>query len=144
MTTGNLLHAMAYLVLDSYLKVSQTETTTSDTKESIILTFHTHLTRDFATHRKVSHYASLQNLTPRYFSTTIKAISGYTPLHWINTAVAAEAKRLMRNSKMSIKEIAYSLNFASPTFFTRWYREFTGETPSQYRSRCRITLSLND
>lgn len=144
MMTDNLINALAYLVLDSYLNVTQTETKNSDTKESIMLAFHADLSRDYLTHRKVSHYAGLQNLTPRYFSTAIKAISGYTPLYWINTAVAAEAKRLMRNSNMSIKEISYSLNFPSPTFFTRWYRVCTGETPSQYRTRCRIILAHNN
>lgn len=140
MTISNLLHVLAYLVMDTYLNVSQTETPTSDTKESIMMNFHSNLSRDFATHRTVSYYARLQNLTTRYFSSIIKGVSGNTPLYWINIAVAAEAKRLMRNSKMSIKEIAYKLNFTSPTFFTRWFREFTGETPSQYRSRYRITL----
>ncbi len=141
LTIGNLLHVLAYIVLDSYLNVNHSETTVSDTKEAIMMNFHANLSRDFAIHRSVAYYASLQNLTPRYFSTTIKNVSGNTPLYWINIAVAAEAKRLMRNSKMSIKEIAYKLNFTSPTFFTRWFRECTGETPSQYRSRCRITLS---
>lgn len=141
MMTENLLHALAYMVLDSYLNVCQTETKSSDTRETIMLTFHDNLSRHFATHRKVSHYAKLQNLSTRYFSTTIKELSGHTPLYWINTAVVAEAKRLIRNSNMSIKEIAYHLNFASPTFFTRWYRDTTGETPSHYRTRCRIILS---
>lgn len=141
MTIDNLVNVLAYLVLDSYHNVNQQETRSSDTKESIMLAFHSDLTRDYTRHRKVAHYAALQNLSTRYFSVTVKAISGYSPLFWINTAVCGEAKRLMRESKLSIKEIAYSLNFASPTFFTRWYREFTGETPSDYRSRYRITLS---
>lgn len=139
--TSNLLNVLAYLVLDSYMNVNQTVTNCSDTKESIMFTFHANLTRDFTKHRQVAHYAKLQNLTPRYFSTVIKTVSGYTPIYWINTVVASEAKRLMRNSKMSIKEIAYYLNFASPTFFTRWYRNYTGETPSEYRNRFRITLA---
>lgn len=141
MTIDSLVNVLAYLVLDSYHNVNQQETRSSDTKESIMLAFHSDLTRDYTKHRNVGHYAALQNLSPRYFSATVKAISGYSPLFWINTAVAGEAKRLMRESKLSIKEIAYSLNFASPTFFTRWYREFAGETPSDYRSRYRITLS---
>lgn len=141
LTIDSLIHALAYLVLDTYLNVSQTAINNSDSKESIMRQFHMALSRDYISRRKVSHYARLQNLTPRYFSTTIKAISGYSPLYWINTTVAGEAQRLMRNTKKSIKEIAYELNFASPTFFTRWYRQFTGETPSQYRTRSRIALT---
>lgn len=137
----NLIRAMAYLIMDSYLNVRQIDSKSSDTKESILATFHTHLSRDFVAHHNVAHYAELQNLTPRYFSTTIKAVSGYAPLFWINSALSAEAKHLMRESKLSIKEIAYTLNFPSPTFFTRWYRQLTGETPSKYRARCRIMVA---
>lgn len=141
MISANFMNVLAYVVLDSYMDANQVEVKSSDAKESIMLAFHTHLSRDFSTHRSVGHYARLQNLTPRYFSTAVKAVSGNSPLYWINSAVAGEARRMMRDTKMSIKEIAYCLNFASPTFFTRWYREFTGETPSQYRTRTRITLA---
>ncbi len=144
MITSSLTHAMAYLVLDSYINASQSATRSSNAGESIMMRFQSDLTRDFKRHRMVAHYAELQNLSPRYFSTTIKAVSGYTPLYWINTAVVAEAKRLMRDSKKSIKEIAYALNFASPTFFSRWYRTCTGDTPSRYRTLCRITIVQKD
>lgn len=140
-TVDHLLYALAYLIIDSYLSVNHGEGRCSTAKESIMMAFQAHLSRDYATHRNVSHYAGLQNLTTRYFSTCIKMISGYTPLYWINSAVAAEAKRLIHDTNMSIKEIAYQLNFASPTFFTKWYRQFTGETPSQYRARCRVALA---
>ncbi len=144
MTADSLVNALTFLVLDSYMNVRQTVIKSSDTKEGIMLAFHAALMRDYAVHRNVAHYAALQNLSPRYFSTTIKAVSGYTPLYWINTVVVAQAKRMMRNTNLSIKEVAYNLNFNSPTFFTRWFRECTGETPSQYRTRRRITITHDD
>ncbi len=141
MTTDSLINALTFLILDSYVYVRQTAIKSSDTKEAIMLAFHDALIRDYASHRNVAYYASLQNLSPRYFSTTIKTVSGYTPSYWINTVVIAKAKRMMRNTNMNIKEVAYKLNFTSPTFFTRWYRELTGETPSDYRTRYRITIA---
>lgn len=141
MTIDSLWHALAYQILDSYLNVSQIETQGRGIKETIMHTFQVDLNRDFITHRNVSHYAALQNLSSRYFSTTIKEISGHSPLHWISLAVVVEAKRLMRDSNISIKEIGYALNFTSPTFFSRWFRHFAGETPTAYRTRSRITLS---
>ncbi len=141
MATDSLVNALTFLVLDSYINVRQTIIKSSDTKEAIMLAFHKALMHDYSTHRNVAYYAALQNLSPRYFSTTIKAVSGYSPLYWINMVVIAQAKRMMRNSNISIKEVAYNLNFTSPTFFTRWYREYTGETPSEYRARYRITVA---
>lgn len=141
LTLDSLWHALAYLILDSYMNVRQLETQGRGIKETILANFQANLSRDFITHRNVAYYASLQNLSPRYFSTVIKEISGQTPLHWISVAVVTEAKRMMRDSNKSIKEIGYELNFTTPTFFTRWFRHFTGESPSSYRKRSRITLS---
>ncbi len=141
MTTDSLLNALIFLVMDSYVNVRQTVIKSSDTKEAIMLAFHADLLRDYATHRNVAYYAALQHLSTRYFSTSIKSVSGYTPMYWINTVVISQAKRMMRDSSISIKEVAYGLNFASLTFFSRWYRECTGETPSEYRTRYRITMA---
>ncbi len=141
LTSDYLVNALAFLVLDSYLYVRQTVIRSSHAKESIMLAFHEALMRDYATHRTTAYYAALQKLSPRYFSTSIKAVSGYTPMFWINTVVVSQAKRMMRDSNISIKEVAYNLNFKSPTFFSRWFREFTGETPSEYRTRYRIAIA---
>lgn len=141
LTLNSLWHALAYHILNSYVNVRQLETNARGVKEAIMLNFHNDLTRDCSKHRTVAHYAQLQNLSPRYFSTSVKEVTGKPPLHWISLAVVAEAKRLMRDTNMSIKEIGYELSFTSPTFFSRWFRQFAGETPTTYRTRRRITLS---
>jgi AraC-like DNA-binding protein len=46
-----------------------------------------------------------------------------------------EAKKLLVNSSMSIKEILYSLNFKDPAYFNKFFKNKAGETPSQFRIR---------
>ena len=38
---------------------------------------------------------------------------------------------------MSIKEIAYQLNFESPDYFSSKFRSKTGHKPSEYRNQTR-------
>lgn len=128
---------LTYQILEAYTSVHTPDKGFKNSKDTIMLTFQADLMRDCAVHRDVSHYAALQKLTPRYFSTVIKEVSNMTPLNWIVLSVVSEAKKLMIETRLSVKEISYKLNFASPSFFSRWFKQYTGETPSEYRSRIR-------
>lgn len=43
------------------------------------------------------------------------------------------AKDLLRFTQYSIKEIAYSLNFESPDYFSTQFRKKVGKKPSDFR-----------
>ena len=107
-------------------------------KDSVVLEFQAMLKRECFHHKDVAYYASAQGLTPRYFTTIIREMTGKPASYWINQAVIVEAQHLMLDNSISLKEITFRLNFSSQTFFSRWYRQSTGETPSQFRKRNRI------
>ena len=44
-------------------------------------------------------------------------------------------KAMMMTTKMSIKEIAYRLNFESPDYFSSRFRMKTGMKPSEFRKQ---------
>ncbi|MBQ2728616.1 MAG: AraC family transcriptional regulator [Alistipes sp.] len=85
--------------------------------------------------RNVGFYAKLLNLTPKYFSTAIKEVSGKTAARWIDEAVILEAKTLLKYSGMSIQEIAYELNFSTQSFFGKYFKQHTGDSPSRYKHK---------
>nr|WP_262901682.1 helix-turn-helix transcriptional regulator [Chryseobacterium sp. OSA05B] len=60
-----------------------------------------------------------------------KHVFGKTPLSLINEEVVKETKRLMLLGKHSIVEIAYELNFNSPSNFSSFIKKNTGKTPKQ-------------
>ncbi|MGI6218916.1 MAG: helix-turn-helix domain-containing protein [Bacteroidaceae bacterium] len=85
--------------------------------------------------RSISFYANELYVTPKYFSTVIKKISGQSPVDWINDCVIREAKAMLRFSSMSVQEIAYNLNFSSQTFFGKYFKRLTGITPGEFRAQ---------
>ena len=85
-------------------------------------------------HRDTIFYARRSNLSPKYFSTVIREHSGATPSEWIIQNVIAEAKHLLSDRSSSIKEVAEMLNFPTQADFTKYFRRYTGVTPSAYRS----------
>ncbi|MDY6114332.1 MAG: helix-turn-helix domain-containing protein, partial [Alloprevotella sp.] len=72
-------------------------------------------------------------LTPKYLSEVVKAVSGQTAGQWITTFVVSEAKRLLSDTSLSIKEIAQALHFTSQSFLGKYFKNATGLSPSDYR-----------
>lgn len=53
----------------------------------------------------------------------------------IRAARLRRAQTLLRQTRLSITEVAYRAGFRSPAYFTQCFREDFGMTPSQFRRR---------
>lgn len=85
--------------------------------------------------RSVGFYARQLCITPKYLTTLIKRISGKSVSEWIDNYVILEAKTLLKYSNMSVKEIAYYLNFPNQSFFGSYFKRNAGMSPSQYKAK---------
>ena len=65
----------------------------------------------------------------------VKALTGYSPVELVKMVRMKKASYLLTTTEMSISEIAYQLGFSTPSYFTRVYKEFWGETPLSTRER---------
>ena len=84
--------------------------------------------------RRVDFYASKLCVTPKYFSSVVKQVSGKSPVKWIDGVVMEEVQYLLKYSSISIKEIAYQLNFPNLSFFGKYFKRYTGVSPLRYRA----------
>jgi AraC-like DNA-binding protein len=81
----------------------------------------------------------IQNLVPEmatnraYIFEAIKAITGKTPMVFINYLRLDEAKRLLDNSNLTIETIALDCGFTTSSTFYRQFRERYRITPAEYR-----------
>jgi len=82
---------------------------------------------------RVQDYASAQNLNPNYLSNVIKTKTGKPIATWIADKTIVEAKSLLQNSTISIKEITYKLGFSETAHFSNFFKKHTQTSPIQYR-----------
>jgi AraC family transcriptional activator of pobA len=82
---------------------------------------------------RVQDYADLQNLHASYLTNVIKSKTGKPISTWITEKTIAEAKSLLQNDSMAIKEIAYLLGFAEATHFSNYFKKYTDTSPAQFR-----------
>jgi signal transduction histidine kinase/DNA-binding response OmpR family regulator/streptogramin lyase len=61
----------------------------------------------------------------------LKALTGKSATLYIRTIKLLKAKKMIQEKTGNISEIAYSLGFSSPTYFTRCFKEEFGYPPSE-------------
>lgn len=91
------------------------------------------VSRYAARERSIPFYADKLCLAPHYLSTLIKESSGLTVMHWVNQVAVKEIKVWLAYSDESIAQIAYHLNFPSPSSLSKFFKRETGMTPNEYR-----------
>ena len=122
-----------YEILNMYFANQPMQPLPQNKKDVIFQNFMLALFRLYRKERDVAYYAKMQHITPRYFSTIIKEKSGNSALQWIVQMVITEAKQLLEGSDLSIKEIANQLNFPTQSFFGKYFKQYVGISPKEYR-----------
>ena len=63
----------------------------------------------------------------------VKKASKRTPNEWIDKYVVLEIRLLLKNSTMSVMQIAQEMNFPNQSFLGKYFRERVGISPRKYR-----------
>jgi len=126
---------ICYELLNIYFNNEPQTPLPQDKKDKIFQNFMITLYRYYHQERDVTFYANKQCLSARYFSSVIKEKSGSSALQWIIQNVITEAKYLLDNTDLSIKEIATKLNFPTQSFFGKYFKQYVGISPKEYRNK---------
>lgn len=101
--------------------------------ENILRQFMQHLHDPAQPYLNVNEYASLFNITPKYFSSVCKRLTGKTANQLISDEIVRSAQISLRDSSKSVKQIAALMGFKNQSHFGRFFRQQTGVSPQQYR-----------
>jgi AraC-like DNA-binding protein len=85
--------------------------------------------------RRVDDFASQLNVTPKYLSTLLKETMSRRPSEMIHFYTLKAIERRLRYTDMTMQEIANDLHFANASFFGKYFKEHTGMTPMEYRTK---------
>lgn len=130
---------ICYEILNMYFTNQPLQPLQQGKKDVVFQNFMLSLFCFYRKERDVSFYARMQHITPRYFSAIIKEKTGDSALQWIVRMVITEAKQLLEESDLSIKEIADQLNFPTQSFFGKYFKQYVGVSPKEYRNNTATT-----
>ena len=88
--------------------------------------------------RTVQFYADKLNITPKYFNSICKQISGKTASTLICEEITNMARALLKDPELSIKQIAIQLGFVNQSHFGSFIRRETGFSPQHLRKESQL------
>jgi len=80
-----------------------------------------------------SDFAAQYGLSLNYLNRMVKKSTGRTVGSWIDTVRVTRAKRLLRDTDSSMIDIAVAVGLDDQSYFARFFKKHTGETPSEFR-----------
>lgn len=127
-----------YLLELFYTVMSGTEENTENinitNQKSIIYRFEKLVEQNYTTEHYPKFYADKLAITANYLNFICKNFSGKKAGEIIRDRVILEAKRLLVNSEFSISQIAFQLGFDDNSYFTKFFKTFSGNSPSEFRN----------
>jgi AraC family transcriptional regulator len=88
-----------------------------------------HVAEEFSLER----LAAQAGLSKFHFQRLFKTAVGVSPSQYLIDLRVNEARRLLRETKMSVIDVALEVGYANPSHFAQLFRRETGLSPSNYR-----------
>lgn len=103
----------------------------------LVLAFWDLVEQHFTDRHRVADYAAELGITPNYLNEIVKEQTAHNAGAIIQARLLLEAKRLAYFSDRTSQEIASHLGFPDPAYFSRFFKQQSGQTLSQFRSMIR-------
>ena len=84
--------------------------------------------------QSVTDYAQVLEVTPNYLNKTVKNRTRRTAIDWIEIARINIAKQLLKDPRMSVAEVSARTGLPDQSYFSRFFKKKTGQTPSEFRN----------
>jgi len=88
----------------------------------------------FANDLSLRRVAKAVNLNAAYLSEKFRGVAGERFVDYIARTRFEQARRLLRNSNLSVKTAAFESGFQSLSQFNRVFEKLSGKSPTMYRA----------
>jgi len=128
------------LMLQVFILINRINTDNKETQQplynyTLLKTFQKLIEKNFVTLKLPKDYAELLYITPNHLNALCNDLLGISAGEVIRNRILLEAKRLLINLNLTISEISYQLNFNDNSYFTKFFKKYTGLTPEEFRKR---------
>ena len=106
---------------------------TFSVREKLANDFKALLSKFFLEKKDVAFYAQRLHVTPKHLSDVLLEETGQSAKTLINDHIFFEARSLLRQTSMPVKEICHCLGFSDAANFIRAFKKREGITPQAYR-----------
>lgn len=91
------------------------------------------VSKKFKENNDVAFYADSMNISPRYLAQVCKRVGDRSPKQIIDEYLVRELQRLLHTTDNSIQQIASDTGFRSQAHLSKFFKNITGVSPTEYR-----------
>ncbi|MEI5984986.1 MULTISPECIES: helix-turn-helix domain-containing protein [Sphingobacterium] len=102
-------------------------------KQEIALAFKQLVHLHFNKHKTVDFYADKLAVSINYLNRCVSSVFNKSSKELILEVAIIHSQLLLLETNKSVASIAYELDFADPSYFTRLFKKIVGISPSEYR-----------
>lgn len=81
----------------------------------------------------VSDYAARLGVSTGYLNRVVRNKTFRAPMDWVGLSRLGKARDLLRNTRMSMAEVAVAVGIDDQSYFARFFKKMTGMSPREYR-----------
>lgn len=123
------------LCLSERIRKDHLETNDQSVYQEDFLTFQRLLNKNLLKNRQVQFYADQMDISTKKLNRITHQFFHKPAKSYINEQLILEMKRLLMNTALSVKEIAYHSGFEEPTNFVKFFKKHTDLTPAAFRKQ---------
>jgi len=105
-----------------------------DVESQLFKDFSLLVEQNYKTLRSVTEYANRLGISPKSLTKHFQKNGSQTPSDFIKNRIILEAKRQLIYSSDSVKQIAFSLGFNDPAYFSRFFTKSTTKSPLLFKT----------
>lgn len=133
--TSSILAAMIYDLCNATNRIRITTSHRHSRSQQVFTQFVKLVEQNFRHERHVAWYSEQLNVSPKTLLEMVKRVSQRTPNEWLDIYTTLEIRLLLKNTTLSVKEIADKLHFGTQSSLGKFFKEHVGISPSNYRRK---------
>ncbi|MEH6659030.1 AraC family transcriptional regulator [Leeuwenhoekiella marinoflava] len=139
-----ILKALLKVFLLKLIQLKEQHFTMQDINEKRVYEFMMLLELNYHEERTAAFYADKMNISSKRLNQILKEKLSKTGMQLIHDRLVLEAKRQMIHSENTIKEIGFNLGFKDRSYFSRFFKGHTNQTPQEFQNQAKSYVQQHD
>lgn len=102
-------------------------------KEKVVQAIRLQMHKNWDNKFDLQELASQFNVSYEWFRKAFKKVTGSSPNQYLQNIKIEKTSQLLRQTSMTVAEVAYKAGYESEFYFSRIFKKRTGLSPSEYR-----------
>lgn len=139
-----MIKALLKVFLLKLIQLKEQHFTRQDINEKRIYEFMLLLEMNYLAERTAEFYAGKLGISAKRLNQILKDKLNKTAMQLIHDRVVLEAKRQIIHSENTIKEIAFNLGFKDSSYFSRFFKQLTKQSPQEFQTSVKEYVRAKD